>query len=328
MSATSPTRRAALAVTQGDPRGIGPELILRACAAGKLGPEDRLFARRDVLEAAAECGAPWAAEGLARATSMLAAPEVFSRSSGPGDPASQVEALEAAVAALNTATLGGLVTAPIEKLACQRAGFGFPGHTEYLAASSKVDSFAMCLVGPTLRVALVTIHVPLREVPDRVDMGAVSAVGRLLGGALQRWFGVAAPRVGVLGLNPHAGEGGMLGNEDADVIAPAVEDLQRWGEGRGVVFEGPLPADTAFPRHQAGEFDGVVAMYHDQGLGPFKLAHFHDGVNLTLGLPYVRTSPDHGTAFDIAGTGRANPSSMFAAIELARKLAAQAGDAD
>lgn len=328
MSATSSSRRAALAVTQGDPRGIGPELILRACAAGKLVPGDRVFARRDVLEAAGRGGEPWAASGLERATSLLVGPEVFGRSSGPRDPTSQVEALEAAVSALDTTTFGGLVTAPIEKLACQRAGFGFPGHTEYLATSSGVDSFAMCLVGPTLRVALVTIHVPLREVADRVSTVGVAAVGRLLGAALQRWFGVASPRVGVLGLNPHAGEGGMLGVEDAEIIAPAVEELSRWGSGRNIVFEGPLPADTAFPRHQAGDFDGVVAMYHDQGLGPFKLAHFHDGVNLTLGLPYVRTSPDHGTAFDIAGTGLANPSSMFAAIDLARSLASRAGYAD
>lgn len=328
MSATSTTRRAALLVTQGDPRGIGPELILRACAADKLVPGDRVFARRDVLEAAASCGAPWAERGLALATSMLAAPEVFARSKGPKDPVSQVEALEAAVEAVGTAQFGGLVTAPIEKLACQQAGFEFPGHTEYLAASSGADSFAMCLAGPTMRVALVTIHLPLREVADHVDEEAVSSVGRLFGSALQRWFGVPNPRIGVLGLNPHAGEGGMLGSEDGEVIAPAVEILRRWGEGRGILFDGPLPADTAFPRHHAGEFDGLVAMYHDQGLGPFKLVHFHDGVNLTLGLPYIRTSPDHGTAFDIAGTGRANPSSMFAAIELARTFATRVRDGD
>ncbi|MGB1698840.1 MAG: 4-hydroxythreonine-4-phosphate dehydrogenase PdxA, partial [Nannocystaceae bacterium] len=184
MSATSPARRVDLAVTQGDPRGIGPELILRACAASQLGDGDRIFARRDVLEGVARGGADWAVEGLARAESLLAPPEIFARSAGPEDPASQVEALEAAADAMNTSRLGGLVTAPIEKLACREAGFRFPGHTEFLATSSGAESFAMCLVGPSLRVALVTIHVPLREVAARVDAAAVISVGRLLGESL------------------------------------------------------------------------------------------------------------------------------------------------
>jgi 4-hydroxythreonine-4-phosphate dehydrogenase len=182
----------------------------------------------------------------------------------------------------------------------------------------------MLMAGPILRVVLATIHVPLRRVAELLTPEAILRAGRLLARALVEDFAIASPRIGVLGLNPHAGEQGLLGDEEIEVIAPALDDLRAWARERGlpVTFVGPLPADAGFPRHRAGELDGLIAMYHDQGLGPFKLLHFQDGVNVTLGLPFVRTSPDHGTARDIAGRGIADPSSMIAAVELARRLAA------
>ena len=202
----------------------------------------------------------------------------------------------------------------------QAEGFAYPGHTEYLAARAGVDEVAMLMVGPRLRVVPATIHIPLREVPRTLTPERIVSAGRLLARALHRDFGIAAPTIGVLGVNPHAGERGLLGDEEATIVAPALAALRAWAAeiDAPVTFEGPLPADTAFPQHAAGRFDGLVAMYHDQGLGPFKLLHLHDGVNMTLGLPFVRTSPDHGTARDIAGQGVADPSSIFEAVTLAR----------
>jgi len=213
-----------------------------------------------------------------------------------------------------------LLTAPIDKAGCRDEGFAFPGHTEYLAARAQVDDFAMLMVGPILRVVLATIHIPLRQVPLRLDAASIVRAGALLAVALRSHFGRPRPVIGVLGLNPHAGERGMLGDEEITTVAPAVLALNQWAaeHGEPAVFRGPLPADTAFAVHAAGQLDGVVAMYHDQGLAPFKLLHMRDGVNMTLGLPFVRTSPDHGTARDIAGRGVADPASMFAAAALAR----------
>lgn len=309
-----------LVVTQGDPLGIGPELIVRACAEGKLRAGDRIVAHREVLMRAAECGAPWAADGLANASALLVDPAHFEARRAPTDRGTQVDALEVAMTLLNATPGAALVTAPIDKAACREAGFAFPGHTEYLAAAAGVEEFAMALVGPRLKVALVTIHEALAHVPACLTEAAVCSVGRLLGDALQRRVQIASPVVGVLGLNPHAGERGTIGREEIDIIAPAIAALNTWGGARQISFEGPLAADTAFPFHAQGRYDGLVAMYHDQGLGPFKLLHFHDGVNLTLGLPFVRTSPDHGTAPDLVGTGSASPESMYAAIALAREL--------
>jgi 4-hydroxythreonine-4-phosphate dehydrogenase len=209
-----------------------------------------------------------------------------------------------------------LVTAPIDKKIAQSEGLTHPGHTEYLATRADTRDFAMAMLGPTLRVVLATIHIPLSEVPVQLDGEAIVRAGSLLLRALHENFALPTPRIAVLGLNPHAGEGGVLGHEDLAIIAPAVQELTR--AFPQALIAGPLPADTAFPLHARGHFDGVVAMYHDQGLGPFKLLHFDDGVNMTLGLPFVRTSPDHGTAKDIARSGKVNPSSMFAAVAMAR----------
>lgn len=298
-----------LVVTQGDPEGIGPELLLRLGDAGVLHAGDRVVADPAVLARLAHAlAAPWAARGLVALGPHLVA-----------QPGGQVAALIRGVD-LVLEPGHALVTAPIDKARCRAEGFEFPGHTEYLAARAGVTDFAMLMVGPRLRVTLATIHVPLRAVPDLLTPAAILRAGKLLGRALERHFGVAAPRVGVLGLNPHAGERGLLGDEEHRVIAPAIAELSAWASASGSAcrFVGPLAADTAFAVHARGDLDGLVAMYHDQGLAPFKLLHMHDGVNMTLGLPFIRTSPDHGTARDIAGRGVADPSSMFAAIALAR----------
>jgi 4-hydroxythreonine-4-phosphate dehydrogenase len=305
-----------LVITQGDPAGIGPELLLRIANEGVLDAGDVVVADRGVLrELAAKLAVGWAQAGLERIEGLL----------DPGfESGGQFAALERGVD-LVLAHRAALVTAPIDKAVASREGLRHPGHTEYLAERAGVEDFAMLMAGPTIRVVLATIHVPLREVPTRLDQAAIVRAGSLLARALVRDFGIAAPRIGVLGLNPHAGEGGLLGDEEQTVIAPAIAQLRAWSlaESLAVEFRGPLPADTAFHHHRVGELDGVVAMYHDQGLGPFKLAHFHDGVNVTLGLSFVRTSPDHGTAKDIAGRGLADPASLLAAIGLARSMAAQ-----
>lgn len=303
-----------LVVTQGDPTGIGPELLLRLAAEDRLRPGDLVVADPARLRKLAGDLGGWAARGLAVIEPLL--------DRGPGSLAhGQVSALVRGVDLVLEDPRGrALVTAPIDKAGCRDEGFAFPGHTEYLAARAHVDDFAMLMVGPILRVVLATIHIPLREVPLRLDTAGIVRAGTLLARALRSHFGRPRPVVGVLGLNPHAGERGMLGDEEITTVAPAVLALNQWAaeHGEPAVFRGPLPADTAFAIHAAGQLDGVVAMYHDQGLAPFKLLHMRDGVNMTLGLPFVRTSPDHGTARDIAGRGIADPSSMFAAVALAR----------
>jgi 4-hydroxythreonine-4-phosphate dehydrogenase len=303
-----------LLITQGEPSGIGPELLLRLASEDLLRTGDRVFAGAKLLEqravevGAALPGATWPAQGFEKIRPHLEGPPTMG----------QVEALERAVSAMHAFDPGShaLVTAPIDKANAAEEGLGYPGHTEFLAARASVDRFAMMMAGPRLRVVLATIHVPLAAVPTAVTSGTIVRAGRLLAESLVRDFEVIRPRIGVLGLNPHAGERGTIGDEEQRTISPAIAEL---GACAGFArFIGPLPADTAFPLHAQGELDGIVAMYHDQGLGPFKLMHFHEGVNVTLGLPYVRTSPDHGTAIDLAGKGTANPSSMYAAIRLAR----------
>ena len=199
-------------------------------------------------------------------------------------------------------------------------GFKFPGQTEFLAERCGVKNFAMCLTGGKITVALVTTHIPLRKVPRALKQSEIVRVGLLLADFL-RCRGKSAPRIAVAGLNPHAGESGKLGREEIEIIAPAVAELQSKIENRKSKIEGPHSPDTVFHRAVEGEFDAVLCMYHDQGLIPLKLHAFHSGVNVTLGLPFPRTSPDHGTAFGIAGKGIARPDSMIAAIRLAVELA-------
>ncbi len=308
-----------LVITSGDPAGIGPELLLRVAAAGLLHGDDRVIVGVGHLRSlAAALATEWAGVGLERLLPLI--------EPGLDEWLGQYAALERGVdlvlAETDPLRRPALVTAPIDKAVAVREGLRHPGHTEYLAERAGVSDFAMLMAGAKIKVALATIHVPLRDVAARLDADAIVRAASLLAGSLAEDFGVASPRVGVLGLNPHAGERGLLGDEEQRVIGPALDRLQAWAlaSGHACSFHGPLPADTAFHHHVVGQLDGLVAMYHDQGLGPFKLAHFDDGVNVTLGLPFVRTSPDHGTAKDIAGRGIANPASMISAIELARVM--------
>lgn len=312
---------AELVITQGDPEGIGPELLLRVADAGLLHEGDVVVAGREWLqETAASIGLAWAERALARIEPFVIGESIARLG--------QFAALEQGVDRILAApSRRALVTAPIDKARAAAEGLRHPGHTEYLAERAGTDEFAMLMAGPILRVVLATIHMPLRRVAERLSVDAIVRAGRLLARSLHDEFAIASPSVGVLGLNPHAGEQGMLGDEEITVIGPAIARLQAWADEQGLpaTFVGPLPADAGFPRHRMGGLDGLIAMYHDQGLGPFKLLHFQDGVNVTLGLPFVRTSPDHGTARDIAGRGIADPSSMIAAIELARTLAQARG---
>lgn len=228
-----------------------------------------------------------------------------------------IAALEEAARRALAGELAAVVTGPVSKKHLHGAGFTFPGQTEFFAARAGVENFAMLLTGGPLTVALVTAHVPLREVAAMLSAEEIVRVGALLAAFLRR-RGIASPRIAVAGLNPHAGEQGDLGDEEERIISPAIPLLEAASpEAR---FTGPLSPDTVFWRAANGEFDGVLCMYHDQGLIPLKLLGFHDGVNVTLGLPFIRTSPDHGTAYEIAGTGKARPDSFLAALRLAAEL--------
>ena len=306
-----PSADTPLVLTQGDPRGIGPELILRLAAQGLLQPHDVVVATEHHLQQWAQrLPEPWAAAGWARVRELL--DPIEEREPGPAQVAALARGVDLVLAQPGRA----LVTAPIDKRACNDAGFDFPGHTEYLAHRAGDVDVAMLMVGPKMRVVPVTIHVPLREVPNVLTTDAIVRAGVLLATGLRDRFGFPQPRIAVAGLNPHAGERGLLGEEDRTIIEPAVQALGQACPFADVI--GPVPADTALPAHYRGRYDAVLAMYHDQGLGPFKLVHFTDGVNMTLGLPFVRTSPDHGTALDIAGQGIADCSSMEQAIAIAR----------
>jgi 4-hydroxythreonine-4-phosphate dehydrogenase len=212
-----------------------------------------------------------------------------------------------------------VVTAPIAKESWHLAGRAWPGHTEYLAHLTKAKQHAMMFAGGELKVALATTHVPLSGLWGTLNIGAIFRPIELLDAAMRDWFGVVKPRIAVCGLNPHAGENGLFGDEEDRLIKPAL----RMAREQGIDATGPHPGDTVFLAHRAGKYDAVVAMYHDQGLIPVKLLGFHEAVNLTLGLPIVRTSPDHGTAFDIAGKNRADSGSMRAALRMAIDLAEQ-----
>jgi 4-hydroxythreonine-4-phosphate dehydrogenase len=299
-----------LAVTLGDPRGIGPEITLKALEAPldaeiiAIGAEEQVAAipagRRIVVgtwgEGAGENGP--AGPGPSRAVRA-------GRIAGAS--------IEAAARLALTGEADAIVTGPAHKHALNLAGFRWPGHTEWLAHLAGDVDVAMMLAADKLRVVLVTTHVPLRAVPDLLTTERIVRIGEVTRAALRRWWGITLPRIAVCALNPHAGEFGLFGDEEERVIRPAVEALDA---------SGPWPADTVFVRAMRGEFDAVLTPYHDVGMTAVKVAAFGHGVNVTLGLPFPRTSPDHGTAFDIAGTGRADPSSMRQALELAVTLAA------
>jgi len=324
-----------IALTSGEPAGIGPELCL-ALAAQKLPCELVCLGDRTLLEERARAlslpvrlrpyaralDAPRAAihatGELAVADLPLAAPSV----PGRPDPANARYVLALLDRAIEGALAGefdALVTAPVHKGVINDAGIAFTGHTEYLQERTHSVRAVMMLTAGTLRVALATTHVPLRAVSESISGDLLFEVAEILAVELSARFGVAEPRIAVCGLNPHAGEGGEFGDEERTTITPAVLASQR----RQMDVVGPLSADTLFYHAHRGDYDAVVAMYHDQGLCPLKLIGFETGVNWTLGLPFIRTSPDHGTAYNIAGQGVASPSSMISAIRLARQLAAK-----
>ena len=282
-------------ITCGDPAGIGPEIV-EAALESPLLPQGVDY----IVIGSSDAFAP-GKPGLASAQHAL-------------------EALEEAVALARSGEIQAVVTGPVSKKWLHGTGFAFPGQTEFFADRCGVNNFAMCLTGGKITVALATAHIPLIDVSRILTRSEIVRVGPLLAGFLLR-RGVRHPRIAVAGLNPHAGEGGDLGSEEIDVIAPAIESL-RGSLNAAVEISGPYSADTVFHRVLQGEFDAVLCMYHDQALIPLKLHAFDEGVNITLGLPFPRTSPDHGTAFEIAGKGIARPASMIAAIRLACELAA------
>jgi 4-hydroxythreonine-4-phosphate dehydrogenase len=244
--------------------------------------------------------------------------------SRPGNPTAETTcaaaaALEEAVTLVRRGELDAIVTGPVHKARMYEVGFKFPGQTEFFAERCGVKNFAMCLTGGKITVALVTAHLPLRLAASALNQSEIVRVGLLLADFLNS-RSIRAPRIAVAGLNPHAGESGKLGHEEIEIISPAISELQSRIENRESRIIGPVSPDTVFNRAIEGEFDAVLCMYHDQGLIPLKLHAFYQGVNVTLGLPFPRTSPDHGTAFEIAGKGIARPDSMIAAINLAVEL--------
>ncbi|GAB6064729.1 4-hydroxythreonine-4-phosphate dehydrogenase PdxA [Deferrisoma palaeochoriense] len=305
-----------IAVTCGEPAGIGAEVALKALAACVPGAEPVLVGPPVVWERAARLAGvdlgPWAVEPV---EAELPPDWDWGRPT-PRSGRLAARAVEAAVGLVREGRAEALVTAPLTKAGLAAAGYPYPGHTEMLEALCGGRALMM-LAGPRLRVVLVTTHLPLAEVPRAVTRERVLDTIRGAHRGLRRDFGLPGPRIGVAALNPHGGEGGLLGSEDAEAIAPAVAAAR----AEGIAAEGPVPADVLFHRAASGAFDVAVAMYHDQGLGPLKLLHFDDAVNVTLGLPIVRTSPDHGTAFDIAGTGRASATSFREAARLAAEIA-------
>jgi len=316
--------RPRLALVPGEPAGVGPELCVRA-AQRDWNVDLIAFGDPASLQvAAARLGlpltllAPEAETAAPGALRMVAVPAPVSCVPGQADPrnaASVVEALTRAASACDQGLCQGIVTGPVHKATINLGGIAYSGTTELLAAHAGRD-VVMMLANDIVRVALATTHLPLREVADAITPATLERVLRILHGALQRDFGIEAPRIAVLGLNPHAGEAGHLGREEIEMIEPLLERLR----GEGMRLQGPLPADTAFLPAKLRGFDAVLAMYHDQGLPVLKYSGFERAVNLTLGLPWPRVAVDHGTAFDLAGSGRADPSSLFAAIETCARL--------
>jgi 4-hydroxythreonine-4-phosphate dehydrogenase len=309
--------RPRFALTVGDPAGIGPEIVLKALASPERPDVDwTVYGPATSLEErAGRFGLPSPAALGCAVVDVGGGPFEIGRVSAAAGRA----ATEAVLAAARDALAGrvaALVTAPLHKEALRAAGYGWPGYTEMLADAAGVSDVAMMFVGGGLRVALLTIHRALRSVPEAITPEEVRRVVRLVHRELPR-FGASRRRIAVCGVNPHAGEGGLFGPEDDTVLRPAIETLA----AEGLEVSGPLPADTVFVRAARGEFDAVVAAYHDQGLVPVKLPAFGRAVNVTLGLPFVRTSVDHGTAFDITGAGTADPGSLIEAMKLAFALA-------
>ena len=325
--------RPTIGITMGCPVGIGPEIILKYYqdAGGNGSCNWIVIGDRSVLEGTAaslntdiRCYS-WK-PGQALKKSGIAVYEVSTLAFDTlrwGQPTAETgkamaTAIIEAVGLCRQGHLAAMVTCPISKMALQQAGYRYPGHTEMLADLTGDDSFTMMMAGPKLRLTLVTIHCAFKDILAQMDTAAILQRIELTHFSLLKDFALHRPKIAIAGINPHAGENGVIGSEEETVIAPAVEAARQLG----IDAQGPFPADTVFLKAAAGRFDAVVCMYHDQGLIPFKLLHFSDGVNVTIGLSIVRTSVDHGTAYDIAGQGTASAESLSAAVSLAAEIAA------
>ena len=315
-----------LALTMGEPGGVGGELAARAWAAPGVPAffmigDIEWLARIDPAVPVREIGTPGdALRVFPDALPVLSLPLSAPVEPGRADPVhapAVIASIERAVAAVGAGEASAVVTLPVQKESLVGAGFAHPGHTEFLAALTGARRSVMMLVCEGLRAVPLTVHVPLSEVPRLLTAALVEETARIVANSLRVDFGIDAPRLALAGLNPHAGEGGVLGAEEGARMAPAAERLRR----EGIDIRGPLSADTLFHADARAGYDAVLCAYHDQALIPVKMLDFHNAVNVTLGLPIVRTSPDHGTALDIAGAGRARPDSLIAALKLARAMA-------
>lgn len=323
-----------IGITMGDPAGIGPEIIVKVLSQKNTFAFCRpvVFGDRTILDRALKLlNVPLTVNLLATIDEKNYKPEMLNLlplSSIPLDQAAyghpgpscgraMVTYIEEAVRCAQAGTIDALATAPISKKALHEAGYPYPGHTELLASLTGASNYVMMLAGDRLKVALVTIHVSLRNVFELLTAEKILTTIRITHSALRDFFGENQPAIAVAGLNPHAGEGGLFGQEESDIILPAIKRAQQLG----IKVEGPLPPDTLFYHAAQGMYAAVVSLYHDQGLIPLKLLHFEDGVNITLGLPIIRTSVDHGTAYNIAGTGMANPASLLNALRVAAGMA-------
>jgi 4-hydroxythreonine-4-phosphate dehydrogenase len=318
-----------LALTMGEPAGIGGEIALAAWLKGGLPPFFLIDDANRLEQLAARLGwtvpiqaivDPEAAAGITDALPVLHRPLPAPVVPGQPDTANSlavIAAIELAVRLAQENRAGAVVTNPIHKESLYQAGFKFPGHTEFLAALAGVERVVMLLASAALNVVPVTIHQALRDALSGLTSEDIVATGRIVDAGFRRDFGIARPRLAVAGVNPHAGEGGALGREDIEIVAPAVATLRH----DGIAAVGPLAADTMFHAEARAGYDVALCMYHDQALIPIKTLDFHGGVNVTLGLPFIRTSPDHGTAFGLAGTGTARPDSLIAALTLAARMA-------
>ncbi|MDO8283064.1 MAG: 4-hydroxythreonine-4-phosphate dehydrogenase PdxA [Thermodesulfovibrionia bacterium] len=319
-----------IAITLGDPGGIGPEIIVKAISGGEISQNCNplvIGSAKIIKEAVRLTNSSFEViniSGPADSSPSKGKIEVIDINSGEAfiKGFSSAEGGRAAVRSIKKAVelalkneVSAIVTAPISKESLRMAGYKWPGHTELLAELTGVDDFAMMFVSEKLKIVLCTIHIPLRDVPDTINKDLVYRAIRHAVKAASI-LGIYKPVIGVAGLNPHAGESGLFGNEERDAIIPAIEDAS----ADDMYVSGPYPPDVIFHKAYNGDFDIVVCMYHDQGLIPFKMLAFDTGINVTLGLPFIRTSPDHGTAFDIAWQNKANPSSMIEAIKLASKI--------
>lgn len=326
------TRPLPLAVALGDPAGIGPEIVAKAWAARATHRLQPFFTIGDPRSVEAVWRGP-----LQRIRDPRDAIDVFpealpifpveeARPDLPGEPTLEgarcsLQSLEVATGLTRSGAARALVTAPVSKAQLYAVGFNHPGQTEFIAERCGVahDNAVMMLAGPSLKVVPVTTHVPLAEVPRLLSIDAIVAKGRATARGLQRNFGIKQPRLAFAGFNPHAGEDGMIGREEIDFIQPAIAQLR----AEGIDATGPFAADTMFHARARAQYDVAICLYHDQALIPLKTLAFDEGVNMTLGLPIVRTAPDHGTAFDIAGLGEAHPGAMIAAIRMAADASAQ-----